>query len=334
MTDDHPDTARSYSNLAFNLYAQGKPREAVDRLAARSDPGDQPPGCRLCRTRSSHCRVPKRSELLFAALLARLDRGTEAWQRLEERWGRGLLDEFAARQDKRLTQQEQEGLRRLVTELERLDRLFEAPTPESDQAERRKRLDDLDDKSATVSRSRLGEMQTRLVKNYGPIAGEVALLAKIQSWLPVDTVLIAWVDVKPPGPASVDPDGEHWGVVVRSQGDPVWVKLQGTGTDSIGPRTMTHCPSGSGTPSAINPARAPQTGVLWSSGCTSSVWPHWWLRWRRALWIAHRPSPDRPPVGGPGPGAGGSPAAAGRPPDDQLRPLDHGPDLPPPATPP
>ena len=63
-------------------------------------------------------------------------------------------------------------------------------------------------------------MQTRLVKKYGPLAGEVAPLAKIQSSLPADTALIAWVDVKPPGPNSADPDGEHWGVVVRATGRP------------------------------------------------------------------------------------------------------------------
>src|SRR5262249_37341664 len=107
---------------------------------------------------------------------------------------------------------------------------FEAPTPKSGQAERRKRLDDLRQERDRVQIA-LGEMQTQLVKKYGPLAGEVAPLAKIQSSLPADTALIAWVDVKPVGPNSADPDGEHWGVVVRAEGTPVWVKLQGTGKD-------------------------------------------------------------------------------------------------------
>ena len=47
----------------------------------------------------------------YSALLARLERGAEAWQRLEEQSGRGLLDELAARQDKRLTQEERDSLR-------------------------------------------------------------------------------------------------------------------------------------------------------------------------------------------------------------------------------
>ena len=89
--------------------------------------------------------------------------------------------------------------------------------PSSDQAERRKRLDDLRQERDRVQIA-LGEMQTRLVKKYGPLAGEVAPLAKIQSSLPADTALIAWVDVGPPGPNSADPDGEHWGVVVRVPG--------------------------------------------------------------------------------------------------------------------
>ena len=74
-------------------------------------------------------------------------------------------------------------------------------------------------------------MQTRLATQYGPLAGEVAPLAKIQASLPADTALIAWVDIRPPGPNSADPDGEHWGVVVRAAGSPAWVKLQGTGKD-------------------------------------------------------------------------------------------------------
>ena len=33
------------------------------------------------------------------------------------------------------------------------------------------------------------------------------------------------------GPNAADPNGEHWGVVVRSRGEPLWVPLPGTGVD-------------------------------------------------------------------------------------------------------
>jgi CHAT domain-containing protein len=74
-------------------------------------------------------------------------------------------------------------------------------------------------------------MQTRLVQTYGPRAGAVAPLETIQAALPADTALIAWVDLNPTGPDFANPDGEHWGVVVRARGAPVWVTLQGSGPD-------------------------------------------------------------------------------------------------------
>jgi hypothetical protein len=46
--------------------------------------------------------------------------------------------------------------------------------------------------------------------------------------LPADAALIAWVDVAAAGPNAADPDGEHWGVVVRSRGIPAWVPIPGT----------------------------------------------------------------------------------------------------------
>ena len=49
--------------------------------------------------------------LALAAVLARLGQPAEAWQRLEEDLGRGLLDELAARQDQRLTPAERDQLR-------------------------------------------------------------------------------------------------------------------------------------------------------------------------------------------------------------------------------
>src|SRR5262249_20690810 len=53
-------------------------------------------------------------------------------------------------------------------------------------------------------------------------------LKDIQASLPADAALVAWVDLPPAGPDAADPDGEHWGVVVRSEGTPAWIPLPGT----------------------------------------------------------------------------------------------------------
>src|SRR5208282_1673643 len=64
-------------------------------------------------------------------------------------------------------------------------------------------------------------------------AGQVTGLSEIQAELPVDAALVAWVDIPPSGPNAADPDGEHWGVVVRSRGIPAWVPIAGTGPSGL-----------------------------------------------------------------------------------------------------
>ncbi len=168
----------------------------------------------------------------LAAVLARLDEPALAWQRLEEDLGRGLLDDLAARQDRRLAPDERARLRELTTELERLDKLAETTPKDLDQAGRAKRFADLKHQRALASIA-LGEFQTRLVQNHGALAGQVCGLNEIQAALPADTALVTWVDIAPPGPNAADSDGEHWGVVVRSRGIPAWVPIGGTGPNGL-----------------------------------------------------------------------------------------------------
>ncbi len=168
----------------------------------------------------------------LAAVLARLGQPAGAWQTLEEDLGRGLIDELAAREDLRLAPAERDRLRELTTALERLDELVET-TPEGlDQGERAKRFEDLKRRRELASIA-LGEFRTKLVADHGPIAGQVAGLDEIRATLPADAALVAWVDVLPAGPGAADPDGEHWGVVVRSRGIPAWVPIAGTGPDGL-----------------------------------------------------------------------------------------------------
>ena len=174
----------------------------------------------------------------LAAVLARLGQPAEAWQSLEEDLGRGLLDELAARQDRRLTPAERARLRELTAALERLDKLVETTPKDLDQAERAKRFEDLKHQRELASIA-LGEFQTKLVQDHKALAGEVARLNEIQAALPADAALIAWVDIPPAGPNAADPDGEHWGVVVRSRGIPAWIPIAGTGPDGLWTRDDT-----------------------------------------------------------------------------------------------
>ena len=120
----------------------------------------------------------------------------------------------------------------LAAELERLDRVVEITPTALDQAGRAKRFEDLQRQRARLSVA-IGELQSKLVNKYGPLAGQVAGLKAIQSSLPGDAALITWVDIPPVGPGAADPDGEHWGVIVRSEGAPVWVPIAGSGPSGL-----------------------------------------------------------------------------------------------------
>ncbi|MGO9468107.1 MAG: tetratricopeptide repeat protein [Isosphaeraceae bacterium] len=227
LSNDHPDTASRYSNLGYNLNAQGKYLEARDRwlsavksreVARRS----------IAFTGLERAGIEKPTRLYLAAALARLGQPAEALQSLEEDLGRGLLDELAAREERRLAPAEQTRLLELTTELARLDRLAEATPSSLDNAERAKRFEDLKRQRALASIA-LGEFQTNLVQKYGALAGRVARQEEIQAALPNDGALVAWVDIPPAGTNAADPRGDHWGVVVRSQGNPAWVPIAGTG---------------------------------------------------------------------------------------------------------
>ena len=172
----------------------------------------------------------------LAAVLARLGQPAEAWQSLEEDLGRGLLDELAAREDLRLATAERARLRELTTALERLDKLVETTPKDLDQADRAKQFEEMKRQRGQASIV-LGEFQAKLVRDHGPLAGRVAGLNDIQAALPADAALIAWVDIPPVGPNAADPNGEHWGVVVRSRGIPAWVRIAGTGSNGPGPKT-------------------------------------------------------------------------------------------------
>jgi CHAT domain-containing protein/tetratricopeptide (TPR) repeat protein len=226
LTDDHPDTARGYNNLATNLSAQGRYPEVRDRLlaAVKSQAAAR---LRVAFSGLERAVAQASARPALAAVLARLGQPTEAWQSLEEDLGRGLLDELAARQDRRLAPGDRARLRELTATLERLDKLVETTPKQLDQAERAQRFEDLK-RQRELANIALGEFQTKLVQDYGPLAGQAATLKDIQVELPADAALVAWVDIPPAGPNAADPDGDHWGVVVRTRGIPAWVPIAGT----------------------------------------------------------------------------------------------------------
>jgi tetratricopeptide (TPR) repeat protein len=233
LGDDHPYTAQSYANLATNLRLQGRHVEARD-LLIRSAHSFEASRLMSAFTGLDRATAAKSADILvsLAAVLFRLGDPSAGWQRLEEHLGRGLLDELAARQDSRLTAAERARLRELISDLERLDMVAESTSRGLDDAERTKRLEGLKYQRELASIA-LGEFRTKLVAVHKAMAGQVAKLNEIQAALPGDTALVAWVDIPPAGSNAADPDGEHWGVVVRSKGIPACIPIAGTGKNGL-----------------------------------------------------------------------------------------------------
>ena len=65
------------------------------------------------------------------------------------------------------------------------------------------------------------------------MAGQVATLNEIQPACPPMPPWSPGSTSHPAGPNPGDPDGEHWGVVVRSRSIPAWVPIAGTGPDGL-----------------------------------------------------------------------------------------------------
>jgi tetratricopeptide (TPR) repeat protein len=227
LGEGHPSTAACYHNLAVDLAAQGKYAEAEKYWLRAADAFAK---SRLHLAPSGLERATKTSERSplpwLAAVLARNGKPADAWQRFEESLSCGTWDDLSARLRRPPAEQAKQA--QLVARLDHLDKLIEGtisaekPTPE--QTRRREEL-------LTQQRQAQDELAafTRHLEDaYGPAAGKVSSREKIQVSLLPDAALVGWLDL-PEQPHAADPNGEHWVVLLRSAGPPVWLRLRGSG---------------------------------------------------------------------------------------------------------
>jgi tetratricopeptide (TPR) repeat protein len=227
LGEEHPDTALSYNILAYNQNSQGKYAEAETlwRSAAESFARVR---LHIAATGLGRATITsERSPLPFlAAVLARNGKPSEAWQRFEERLARGTLDDFTARL--RRTSAEQVKQTQLGIQIERLDKLIQGlPAPKRPTVEQTKRRENLLTQ-LRQAQDELAAFTHQLEQKYGPVAGQVLQRQHIQKALPADAALIGWLDI-PGQPKAADPNGEHWAVLLRASGGPVWLRLRGSG---------------------------------------------------------------------------------------------------------
>ena len=156
---------------------------------------------------------------LLAAARIGAGQAADAWTALEANLARGLLDEMALRHSHGLTPAEQRQRDDLQTRRIPLDRRILALASLLQRQE-----------AQTTELERLVAQRQQLEKELAALAvrvsqREVASLAQFQAALDADTAFVAWVDLPH------DSVRDHWGCVVRAQGEPHWERLPGSGPD-------------------------------------------------------------------------------------------------------
>ncbi len=231
LGDKHPITAETRCHLGELLHSKGDYAAAETSWVAAAKSFE---GARLRRSSGGLQRIAfsaKRSPLApLAVCLARNGKPEAGWSSLEAGLARGLLDEISARHLRPLNPEERrqdEGLRGRLGKLEeRISALLAVEDPTGAAPA----------KADSLSRERdavlveLTKFEEDIAAKYGVAAGETYDLARIQRDLVTDEALLAWVDMQGDSSAA-DPNGEHWACVVRHAGEPVWVKLPGSGRD-------------------------------------------------------------------------------------------------------
>jgi tetratricopeptide (TPR) repeat protein len=218
----HPDTANSYNNLARSLNAQGKNVDAQalwiqgERILKVARLRTTSVGLERAYFDSGHSTRP----LIIS--LARAGQAAQAWHYLESSLARGLLDELSASRFRPLAEADQQRVQTLSGQLSRLEKEIGTLVTAKEHTE------NLRGQLQGLLRQR-EEVETELGRiAAAQSAREIYALERVQSRLPADAALVAWVDVHGKYRAA-DATGEHWACVLRHRGQPVWVKLPGSG---------------------------------------------------------------------------------------------------------
>ncbi len=231
LGEGHPSVAVTLHNLAALLRAKGDHTGAEAAWIAAVESFE------AARVRTSFRGLERagftaiQSPLApLAACLARSGKPVSAWGSVEANMARGLLDAVSSRLSRPLEPEERERESSLVGQLGTLDERISALLARQDSTgEDRARADTLRWAQEELQ-AELTQFEADMTAKYGVAAGQVYDLGRIRRVLPEDAAFLAWVDIKG-DPHAVDPNGEHWGCVVRRDGEPVWVRLPGSGED-------------------------------------------------------------------------------------------------------
>jgi tetratricopeptide (TPR) repeat protein len=217
---EHPFTAASYTNLGSSLLLQGRYAEA-EPLCRAAVASQEVARLRATATGLDRAAYQETSpRLLWSIALLHTGQPVQAWQALEGYFGRGLLDDFSARRVRPWTPDEQHDLDGLNARLGQLDRQIARLVSAKGGLEAHREPFETLAGERQAAQNRLARLAASLGQR------EVYDLKTIQSRLPADTALVAWVDWKG-RPTAARPGGEHWAFLLKGVKGQVRIELRG-----------------------------------------------------------------------------------------------------------
>jgi CHAT domain-containing protein len=223
LGEGHSSTSWCYKNLTLNYCAQG----AYDRVADVAEAAAASFEAARLRLGFSGLDRARRTDDIsplpaLAVAAARLGSRETAWRYFEQNLARGLLDDLSARP---LKPEDRTREKELLDRLQALDRQVAVASGTADLESARQQR--------AAAESEFARFQADVTERYGVTAGAVYGLRRIQAQIPQDAAVIGWLDLPDRGESAkrIDPGGNHWACVLRQRGEPVWVRLRGTGRD-------------------------------------------------------------------------------------------------------
>jgi CHAT domain-containing protein/tetratricopeptide (TPR) repeat protein len=222
----HANTVWAYKNLVGNMCARGDYAAAAAAAAAATDSFE---AARLRLGTAGLDRARRAADIsplpTLTVAAARRRQWVEAWNALERNLARGLLDDLSAR---RLPENDRQKDRGMLEAVDVLDQKVDAARSGGGERDADRRSAEADRGAAEAA---LLRFRADLAERYGVPAGKVYDLARVQSRIPDDAALVAWIDLHT-APGWTDPKGDHWACLVRNRGEPVWVQIPGTGPNA------------------------------------------------------------------------------------------------------
>jgi CHAT domain-containing protein len=221
LGEDHPNTADSYHNLALTLDHRGKYDEALQIWTLAAASYQQARLLQGAKGLEAALTTGNSPLPLFALALAHAGQPREAWTRWEQGLARGLADEVIGRAARPLSAAEHDREARLLGQAQTMDeRIGKLMALKALSQAQDKLLEDLKRQESELRREVI-ELEQKLESKYRALAGQPATLEAAQKTLPEGTTLIGWIDQDP----------AHWVCLLHHSGDPVWVRLSGSGKD-------------------------------------------------------------------------------------------------------